>query len=463
MANWKGIIYQLFHMGRHITGLEGKNGAGKTTSMAAFLTAIVPNLRLLVFPNIGATGERNPSDDDGLWGRLSDDGTAFSIIEWVLPNGKSVWAGVALVRKARPSVDINKMFLIQDLPRGTHPDSAFLVKKDGNLTVPTFAAMRENLTMLGARMVVYSTLTEYLRALFDHGITPMPMSTYQEQERFYRVLASSMAGTSLGEIAKSKLRDFLLSEDRTLVHVITKMRECLEDCQRTRRDIESTQEKHDEIHGLFDAAWNMVSLTYFGALARFEQIREAWQHQSRQTRALKTQRAEHEAKFADLKENEHRLTQKEQEDGAVLEDRRTDYAAVCSAISLRARKDAAYEALQDAMAKHEVARRARVEAEERQAQARNEEKAARADDKAISDEMADLNRAIESLNGRVTRLQAARRALANARAIVGHHANEKNADALKAQSDAPMATPNCSTYGRSNCSRQDGQIMTVQA
>ncbi len=27
---------------------------------------------------------------------------------------------------------------------------------------------------------------------------------------------------------------------------------------------------------------------------------------------------------------------------------------------------------------------------------------------------------------------------------------------------APMATPNCSTYGRSNCSRQDGRIMTMR-
>ena len=26
----------------------------------------------------------------------------------------------------------------------------------------------------------------------------------------------------------------------------------------------------------------------------------------------------------------------------------------------------------------------------------------------------------------------------------------------------PMATPNCSTYGHSNCSRQDGRIMTIR-
>lgn len=34
---------------------------------------------------------------------------------------------------------------------------------------------------------------------------------------------------------------------------------------------------------------------------------------------------------------------------------------------------------------------------------------------------------------------------------------------ISTETIAPMATPNCSTYGRSNCSRQDGQIMTVQA
>ena len=27
---------------------------------------------------------------------------------------------------------------------------------------------------------------------------------------------------------------------------------------------------------------------------------------------------------------------------------------------------------------------------------------------------------------------------------------------------APMATPNCSTYGRSNCSRQDGRMVTIR-
>ena len=34
--------------------------------------------------------------------------------------------------------------------------------------------------------------------------------------------------------------------------------------------------------------------------------------------------------------------------------------------------------------------------------------------------------------------------------------------AVQSKADkTPMATPNCSTYGRSNCSRQDGRIMTM--
>ncbi|CAN7495148.1 aldehyde dehydrogenase family protein [Variovorax sp. LjRoot130] len=33
---------------------------------------------------------------------------------------------------------------------------------------------------------------------------------------------------------------------------------------------------------------------------------------------------------------------------------------------------------------------------------------------------------------------------------------------VKPSDETPMATPNCSTYGRSNCSRQDGRIMTIR-
>ena len=32
-----------------------------------------------------------------------------------------------------------------------------------------------------------------------------------------------------------------------------------------------------------------------------------------------------------------------------------------------------------------------------------------------------------------------------------------------AEGISPMATPNCSTNGRSNCSRQDGRMVTIRA
>ena len=39
----------------------------------------------------------------------------------------------------------------------------------------------------------------------------------------------------------------------------------------------------------------------------------------------------------------------------------------------------------------------------------------------------------------------------------------RSGQAIAVVAKAPMATPNCSTYGRSNCSRQDGRIMTIRA
>ena len=57
------------------------------------------------------------------------------------------------------------------------------------------------------------------------------------------------------------------------------------------------------------------------------------------------------------------------------------------------------------------------------------------------------------------------RALGNILHDAGHRNiwREKDRNDLVARALAPMATPNCSTYGRSNCSRQDGRMVTIRA
>lgn len=35
LVNWKGVFYERYLLDRHVTALEGSNGAGKTTVMIA--------------------------------------------------------------------------------------------------------------------------------------------------------------------------------------------------------------------------------------------------------------------------------------------------------------------------------------------------------------------------------------------------------------------------------------------
>ena len=53
-----------------MTTLSGGNGAGKSTTMAGFVTALIPDLTLLHFRNTTEAGSTGGSRDKGLHGKL---------------------------------------------------------------------------------------------------------------------------------------------------------------------------------------------------------------------------------------------------------------------------------------------------------------------------------------------------------------------------------------------------------
>lgn len=412
LANWKGIVFHSFDLDRHVTGLEGQNGAGKTTVMAAYVTAILPNQRLLSFKNIN--GGPSTRGDGGLWGRIGEFGTCYTLIEWVTPRGKNLWAGVAMTRAGIPSVD-SKPFIIHDLPPDASPHDVLLLREPSGVIVPPLARLREQLAMHGARMVVHKSLADYMRVLFDHGITPMPMTTHEEQERFYRVLATSMEGSALATLIKTGLRDYLLSPDTSLERRITLMRESLDQCRQTRRELEHAREAHHEIGELFDAAWKMASYAYFGARGRYEQETRNWKEQVDRSRESQRQYVSLQASTAHLQRRVDELKQELAVSREAMEARRADVQKALHARSLsqdlgRAREE---QASRQAQVDRAVSRRDRAEAEEKeaaQALRHAQDEYAR-----IAGELADVQAAVEGLIRRVTELRIARAHLADAR------------------------------------------------
>ena len=56
LVNWKGVFYERYELDRHVTALEGDNGAGKTTVMVAAYVVLLPDMTRLRFTNLGETG-----------------------------------------------------------------------------------------------------------------------------------------------------------------------------------------------------------------------------------------------------------------------------------------------------------------------------------------------------------------------------------------------------------------------
>src|SRR3954470_14649723 len=106
LVNWKGVFYERYLLDRHVTALEGANGAGKTTVMIAAYVVLLPDMSRLRFTNLGETAATG--GDRGVWGRLGEAGRpSYSALDFELADGRRLIAGVQLVRKAEPSVELN--------------------------------------------------------------------------------------------------------------------------------------------------------------------------------------------------------------------------------------------------------------------------------------------------------------------------------------------------------------------
>lgn len=433
LANWKGIIFHSFDLDRHVTGLEGRNGAGKTTVMAAYVTAILPNQRLLSFKNIN--GGPVSRGDGGLWGRIGEEGICYSLIEWITPRGKSLWAGVAMTRGSMPSVDI-KPVVIHDLPPDVSPYDILLLREQSGAIVPPLARLREHIAMHGARLVVHKSLADYMKVLFDHGITPMPMTTHDEQERFYRVLSTSMEGSALATLIKTGLRDYLLSPDASLERRVTLMRESLEQCRQTRRELERAEDAHKEISGLFDAAWKMSSYAYFGARGRYEQETRSWKDQVTSSKETKRYFLALQARVAHLQQRVDELKRELTTAQAATEARKTDLQNAVHARSLRLDLVRAQDEHANRHQENEQATERCGQAEAAEQQAAKALHHAQDEYTLLAEELADVQKAVEGLIRRVTELRIARTCLADARKAM-HPAKleRENATSVKQRVD----------------------------
>ncbi|MBF4663483.1 chromosome partition protein MukB [Cronobacter malonaticus] len=263
LINWNGFFARTFDLDELVTTLSGGNGAGKSTTMAAFVTALIPDLTLLHFRNTTEAGATSGSRDKGLHGKLKA-GVCYSVLDVVNSRHQRVLVGVRLQQVAGRDrkVDI-KPFAIQGLPSAVLPTQLLTeTLNDRQARVLSLNELKDKIdTMEGVQLKQFNSITDYHSLMFDLGVVARRLRSASDRSKYYRLIEASLYGGISSAITRS-LRDYLLPENGGVRKAFQDMEAALRENRMTLEAIRVTQSDRDLFKHLISEATNYVAADY---------------------------------------------------------------------------------------------------------------------------------------------------------------------------------------------------------
>ncbi|OCG69316.1 cell division protein MukB [Gilliamella sp. Occ3-1] len=263
LINWNGFFARTFELDQLVTTLSGGNGAGKSTTMAAFVTALIPDLTLLHFRNTTEAGATSGSRDKGLHGKLKP-GVCYSILDVINSRNQRIICGVRLQQVAGrdKKVDI-KPFLLQGLSISVSPTELVTERLNDKqariLSLPELKDKAES--MEGIIFKQFNSITDYHSVMFDFGILPKRLRSPSDRSKYYRLIEASLYGGISSAITRS-LRDYLLPENSGVRKAFQDMEAALRENRMTLEAIRVTQSDRDLFKHLITESTNYVAADY---------------------------------------------------------------------------------------------------------------------------------------------------------------------------------------------------------
>ncbi|WP_437874928.1 chromosome partition protein MukB [Sorangium sp. So ce513] len=416
LVNWKGVFYERYLLDRHVTALEGANGAGKTTVMIAAYVVLLPDMSRLRFTNLGETGATG--GDRGIWGRLGEPGRpSYAALDLALSSRRRLVAGVHLERKGEPSVEPTP-FIVSGLGEDVRLQDLLLMSQGDSEVVPELPELRESAARLGGRLQSFPSARDYFAALFEHGVTPLRLGTDEERNKLNEMLRTSMTG-GISRALTSELRAFLLKEEGGLADTLQRMRANLDACRRTRTEVQESRRLEQEIGRVFEAGQTMFAAAFLATRERADELsRRVVDAEAARAAAAAARAAARDALEETVAELEA-LEGRRGELGQVLESARAWHARVRQALEAAGALERCAAALGGAEEAARTAARARAEADEERERRREELRRAREGYNRAAGGLADAQRGIEELHRRAGAYHQAVRRLREAEACLG--------------------------------------------
>lgn len=263
MINWNGFFARTFDIDDLVTTLSGGNGAGKSTTMAAFITALIPDQTLLHFRNTTEAGSSQASRDKGLFGKLQP-GVCYAALDVINSKKQRVLFGVRLQQVAGrdKKVDI-KPFVIQGLPSQIKPTDVLIeALSEQKARVRTINELKQVVGEIeGVLFKAFNSVVDYHSYMFEFGVIPKKLRNSGDRSKYYRLIEASLYGGISSAITRS-LRDYLLPQNGGVKKAFQDMESALRENRITLDAIKSTQSDRDLFKHLIAESTNYVASDY---------------------------------------------------------------------------------------------------------------------------------------------------------------------------------------------------------
>ena len=263
MVNWNGFFARTFDIDGLVTTLSGGNGAGKSTTMAAFITALIPDQTLLHFRNTTEAGSSQSSRDKGLYGKLQA-GACYAALDVVNSRNQRLLFAVKLQQVAGrdKKVDI-KPFVIPGLPSHIKTTAVFIESgSDPQARVRQINEVKESIGQIeGVQFKAFSSIVDYHSQMFEFGVIPKKLRNSSDRSKFYRLIEASLYGGISSAITRS-LRDYLLPQNGGVKKAFQDMESALRENRMTLEAIKTTQADRDLFKHLITESTNYVAADY---------------------------------------------------------------------------------------------------------------------------------------------------------------------------------------------------------
>ena len=313
LINWNGFFARTFDLDELVTTLSGGNGAGKSTTMAGFVTALIPDLTLLHFRNTTEAGSTGGSRDKGLHGKLRP-GVCYAVLDTINSRHQRILVGVRLQQIAGRDKKVDlKTFSLQGVELSQNPTALFTeTVGERQARVLNLTELKDKIENLGAQFKQYHSITDYHGMMFDLGIIPKRLRSASDRSKFYKLIEASLYGGISSAITRS-LRDYLLPENLGVKKAFQDMESALRENRMTLEAIKVTQSDRDLFKHLITETTNYVASDY---------MRNANERRGNISTALESRRDWYQAKAAQVL-SQHRFIDLSREAAELAESERT--------------------------------------------------------------------------------------------------------------------------------------------